>query len=130
VLANNVIDFGVRIYTRDSAGVLSTVPAFPKAISGTVYTTGFAATTSTTVFPAGGAVAATDIAYSGNPGVGFPAVVEVFLRVLTDEGVNQIALFENPPSGYVTPAGTTWWDIALKHSKVFTRRIELNANGL
>jgi type II secretory pathway pseudopilin PulG len=130
VLANNVIDFGVRIYTRDSAGVLSTVPAFPKAISGTVYTTGFAATTSTTVFPAGGAVAATDIAYSGNPAVGFPAVVEVFLRVLTDEGVNQIALFENPPSGYVTPAGTTWWDIALKYSKVFTRRIELNANGL
>jgi prepilin-type N-terminal cleavage/methylation domain-containing protein len=124
VIANNVIDFGVRIYTRNSLGVLSTVPAFPKALSNSVYTTGFAATTSTTVLPAGGRSSA-QIAYSGTPTVGFPAVVEVFIRVLTDEGVMQIDNLEN---GLTT--GSTWWDIALKNSKVFTRRIELNANPL
>ena len=128
VLANNVIDFGVRIYTRDSAGVLSTVPAFPYASSGTVYTKGFAATTSTTVLPdsiPSGGLTAANIAYSGTPTVGFPAVVEVFIRVLTDEGVMQIDNFE---SGLTT--GTTWWDIALKNSKVFTRRIEIKSTPL
>ena len=133
VIANNVIDFGVRVYTRDTAGMLNTVPAFPKATSASVYTKGFAATTSTSVLPANlpsGGLTATDIAYSGTTTVGFPAVVEVFVRVLTDEGVNQLALFEDVPSGYVAPAGITWWDIALKNSKVFTRRIELNSSGL
>ena len=133
VIANNVIDFGVRVYTRDSSGKLNTVPAFPKATSSTVYTKGFAATTSTTVLPASlpsGGLSTSDIAYSGTSTVGIPAVVEVFVRVLTDEGVNQLALFEDVPSGYVVPAGLTWWDIALKNSKVFTRRVELNSNGL
>jgi hypothetical protein len=53
-----------------------------------------------------------------------PAVVEVFMRVLTDEGVMQIDNLEN---GWITG---DWWDIALKNSKVFTRRIEINSNGL
>ena len=133
VVANNVIDFGVRVYTRDSSGQLNTVPAFPFATSSSVYTKGFAATSSTSILPASqpsGGLAAGEIAYSGTPSVGLPGIVEVFVRVLTDEGVNQIALFEDPPPGYVAPAGVTWWDIALKNSKVFTRRIELNSSGL
>jgi hypothetical protein len=46
------------------------------------------------------------------------------VRVLTDEGVLQIDNLEN---GRITG---DWWDIVLKNSKVFTRRVELNSNGL
>jgi hypothetical protein len=124
VIANNVIDFGVRIYTRDSSGVLSTVPAFPKATSAGVYTKGFAATTSTSVLPntPSGGLAASEMAYSGTAAVGYPSVVEVFIRVLTDEGVMLIDNFENGVT-----SGTTWWDIAIKNSKVYTCRVEINS---
>lgn len=124
VIANNVIDFGVRVYTRDSSGVLNTVPAFPLATSATAYTKGFATTTSTSVLPntPSGGLTFSDIAYSGTTTVGFPSVVEVFIRVLTDEGVMQIDNFENGVT-----SGTTWWDIALKNSKVYTCRVEINS---
>ena len=118
VLANNVIDFGVRIYARDSANAL--VAVFPAAGK-----TGFAATSATTTIPPApisGALAAGDIVY------GFPEVVEVSVRVLTDEGVKQLALLEDPPSGYTAPAN--WWDIALANSRVYTRRIEIKSKSL
>jgi len=114
VIANNVIDFGVRIFTRNSSGVLSSTPNFPNIKTPTIQ--GFAATTD--LDKASSVVAKGLILHD------FPAVVEVFVRVLTDEGVLQIDNLEN---GRITG---TWWDIALKNSKVFTRRIELNSSGL
>ncbi len=114
VIANNVIDFGVRIYTRNSSGVLSATPNFPDAATPNIV--GFAATTDAD--KASGVLAKNLILHD------FPAVVEVFIRVLTDEGVMQIDNLEN---GRITG---DWWDIALKNSKVFTRRVELNSNGL
>jgi prepilin-type N-terminal cleavage/methylation domain-containing protein len=116
VLANNVIDFGVRVFTRNTTTNALQI-AFPLP-SGKL---GFAATSSTlspvpTPAPNSGAVA-----YD----YGTPVVVEVLIRVLTDEGVLQIDNFEN---GRIT--GTTWWDIALKNSKVFTRRIEIKSTPL
>ena len=118
VVANNVIDFGVRVFTRTSAGALNSTPAFP---SGNLK--GFAATTLSTAVPTTKPLSDAALA-TGDFVKDFPAVVEVFIRVLTDEGVLQIDNLEN---GRITG---TWWDIALKNSKVFTRRIELNANGL
>jgi prepilin-type N-terminal cleavage/methylation domain-containing protein len=119
VLANNVIDFGVRIFTRDSAGLLNPTPDFPLG-----NLKGFAATKTLTdvliTKPLSDASLST-----GEIATGFPAVVEVFLRVLTDEGVLQIENFE---TGQIP--GGNWWDIALKNSKVFTRRIELKAYAL
>jgi hypothetical protein len=114
VIANNVIDFGVRVYTRNSSGVLSATPNFPDAATPNIV--GFAATTD--YDKESGVVAKNLILHD------FPAVVEVFMRVLTDEGVMQIDNLEN---GWITG---DWWDIALKNSKVFTRRIEINSNGL
>ncbi len=53
-----------------------------------------------------------------------PDFVEIMVRVLTDEGV---MLIDNLENGWITG---DWWDIALKNSKVYTRRVELNSNGL
>lgn len=121
VIANNVVDFGVRVWARNSTtNALEIV--FPKpsgAGSG-----GVAATTSTTVIPVSGSVSSASISYS------YPEVVEVFVRVLTDEGVTMLGNFENPPSGYTPPADQTWWDIVLANSRVYTRRIEINSKGL
>ncbi|MDB6126754.1 MAG: prepilin-type N-terminal cleavage/methylation protein, partial [Verrucomicrobia bacterium] len=46
-----------------------------------------------------------------------PWVVDVVLRILTDDGARMIAGLEN---GRI--AGD-WWEIALAHSHVFTRRV-------
>jgi prepilin-type N-terminal cleavage/methylation domain-containing protein len=145
IIANNVIDLGVKFYVREAdptstptPGLLSNRLIFPAAaanapdaITGkpSVPLTG-AFTTQTSGAQLSHFAKSVTPSSSDYYRNSIPDVVEIMVRVLTDEGVNQIALFENPPSGYVTPAGTTWWDIALKHSKVFTRRIELNANGL
>ena len=114
VVANNVIDFGVRIFTRDVNGLLISTPQFPTATY-----SGFAATSDQNA--ASSFMAASSICHD------FPAVVEVYVRVLTDEGVVQIDNLEN---GRIPGTLTSWWDIALKNSKVYTRRIEVNANGL
>jgi prepilin-type N-terminal cleavage/methylation domain-containing protein len=127
VIANNVIDFGVRVFTRNSSSVAvsGTAPGalFPTPSFPAVGFKGFAATTLDTAAPATPPQSDTALA-TGDFVKDIPAVVEVFMRVLTDEGVMQIDNLEN---GRITGA---WWDIALKNSKVFTRRIELNSNGL
>lgn len=112
LVANNVVDFGVRFFTRRSTGELD--PVFPKPTD-----LSFAATTdSTKVGPGPDATPVRQI----------PDVAEVFIRVLTDEGVNQIALLENAPSGYTAPG--TWWEIVNANSRVYTRRVEIKAKGL
>jgi len=113
LVANNVVDFGVRFFTRRSTGDLD--PIFPKPTD-----LSFAATTpdSTKTGPGPDATPVRQI----------PDVAEVFIRILTDEGVNQIALLESAPTGY-TPPGT-WWDIVQANSRVYTRRIEIKSKGL
>jgi prepilin-type N-terminal cleavage/methylation domain-containing protein len=120
VLANNVVDFGVRVFTRDATGVLKTTPSFPSS-----QYVGFAATTDTTAIPtplpsSSPSLNATQISHE------FPAFVEVFVRILTDEGATQIANLEATPP---TITGD-WWDIVLANSKVYTRRIEIKSTGL
>ncbi len=112
LVANNVVDFGVRFFTRRSTGELD--PVFPD--TGTL---SFAATSDTSKAGPGP---------DASPVRQIPAVAEIFIRILTDEGANQIALLENAPSGYTAPG--TWWEIALANSRVYTRRVEIKASGL
>lgn len=110
VIANNVIDFGVRFWTRDAGN--NQVIAFPR----TTTDVSFAATTNTT--------AATT---AGITSVGFPEVAEVFVRILTDEGV---ALIANLETGLTPSSSEKWWEIALANSRIYTRRVEIKARSL
>ncbi|MDF3058520.1 MAG: hypothetical protein K0R17_2735, partial [Rariglobus sp.] len=96
VIANNVVDFGVRIYT--SAGL-----RFPQSASDT-----FLATSDATK----------------GPNYGIPESVEVFVRILSVEGSQQLALYQ---AGTITG---NWWDIVQANSRVYTRRVDLKAKGL
>jgi type II secretory pathway pseudopilin PulG len=105
-IADNVVDFGVRLYTRDAAtGAL------------------------TLVFPVSNAAAdLTHLAKSPPTATTladrFPDVADVMLRVLTPQGVQQISALE---AGTITG---DWWTIATANSRVFTRRVVLNASSL
>jgi hypothetical protein len=56
------------------------------------------------------------------------------VRILTDEGGRLIADLEAGKLGTTPPNGVTaaawWWQLALAHSQVFTRRIVLVAEPL
>lgn len=98
LIANNVVDFGVRIL--DAAGAVR----FPTADS----------------LPE----------YRATAGQTMPDSVEVFVRILSAEGAQQLALFEDRPAGYTPPADATWWSIVQGNSRVYTRRVDLKAKGL
>lgn len=105
LIANNVIDFGVRFWTRDAANQL--VVSFPTSTTNV----GFAAV-SNPASPISG--------YS----YGFPEVAEVMVRVLTDDGV---VLISNLEAGLITG---DWWEIALANSRVYSRRVEIKGRSL
>jgi len=111
LLANNVIDFGVRVWARNVAGDLEI--RFPVGNDNR----GFAATSDFAALPpvpAAGAPTAAQMTY------GFPEEIEVFMRVLTDDGAEVLEAYERNPI-----PGTTWWELALENSEVYTRRIEI-----
>jgi prepilin-type N-terminal cleavage/methylation domain-containing protein len=108
LLANNIVDFGVRFFVRDAAGTL--VLAFPTSNTNR----GFAATTNMAFAPGG-----SSFTYSGAAMTyGFPEVAEVFVRVLSEDGARQIEALE---SGRLP--GLDWWTIVTANSQVYTRRI-------
>ena len=103
LIANHVVDFGVRgyAYENDAAnGGLTLREIFPLDAADLDYR--------------GGGLLAAD--GTRRP---YPAVIDVMLRVLTDEGARRIAAFE------AGRAAGDWWDIASTHSVVFIRRIRL-----
>jgi hypothetical protein len=75
---------------------------------------GFAATTDTGARPTNPSISTSEMSY------GFPTAAELFVRVLTEEGVRQVGALEQ---GQLT--GRPWWEIARTHSVVLTRRIAL-----
>lgn len=109
VIAENVIDLGVRFYVRDASKVGGLRLVFPANNSATDYQ-------------------AKVPSYA--TGVAFPDVIDVMVRVLTDEGANKIAGYEAAPQRILAPGDRTaqqyWWDLALGNSQVFTRRIIVN----
>jgi len=118
LIANNVIDFGIRLFKSNASNQL--IPIFPDTNE-----VCFAATSTSDPTKLGAGVEAT-------PKKDFPTVAEVSIRVLTDEGATQIANWEagliSPPSG--TTSAEFWWQIALANSRVYTRRIEIKATSL
>lgn len=121
IIAENVIDFGVRfhVHTTDASGARVLTRIFPSGNGDLAH----AATLPPGVPNGSGAL--TDC---------FPEVADVLVRVLTDEGARLIAAYEANPQRVTAPANRTpqqyWWDLALAHSRVFTRRVVLNAKPL
>ena len=128
VIANDVIDFGIRIYHRNAAGAL--VQAFPASQ---------VSPNAPLVEPANApfsyvATSAASPNYAGYGGSaaktvgGMPEVIDVMVRILTPEGVRQIRAYEeNPTLIGATASDEKWWEIAEANSKVYTRRIEIQA---
>lgn len=106
VMADHVVDFGVRFFRYDVSGLQPLFPAI------------------------GGSWSNSELSHlvrlgpSGTSETVKPDVVEVMVRVLTEDGVRQLRNFENPPGGYVR--SSTWWEIVTKNSHVYTRRIVLH----
>lgn len=123
-LADNVIDFGVRLYVRNNGNLRLIFPAAPAAEGGAPVegraTSAMPPSPETEHLARCTAPAADD--YYRHV---FPDMADVTLRILTDEGARLIAAFEagriQAPAG-VAPADH-WWNLAEAHSLVFTRRI-------
>ncbi len=127
IIADNVIDFGLRAYVRSPAnGTL--VPIFPVTALGPLG--GNAATALRSSLPPTATVS------TANRNQLFPEVVDVMLRVLTDEGARLIANLEKSPPQPATfapkyaSAAAQWWAVALANSRVYTRRVVLVAQPL
>jgi prepilin-type N-terminal cleavage/methylation domain-containing protein len=106
VMATNVVDFGVWLYRRGVNGEL--VRLFPSA-------------------PA-------DATHTANGQSDAPAVADIMLRVLTEEGARLVAAIESGAAGLTRPAefgndDDWWWAIVDAHSRVYVRRIEIVGGG-
>jgi prepilin-type N-terminal cleavage/methylation domain-containing protein len=127
VIADNVIDFGVRCYVRDASQATGLRIVFPAANE-----TGTASNAATARLLA--QLPPNTVTDSTNYNFVMPEVVDVMVRILTDEGARLIALYEQANSPLTIPTGFNaqqyWWQIALANSQVFTRRIVINAQPL
>jgi hypothetical protein len=105
-VGTNVVDFGVWFYRRESSGAL------------------------TRIFPA----TASDTTFASANANEFPAYADVMIRVLTDEGAATILAMERgfvvPPANFVGGVDAWWWSVIEKHSRVYTRRVEIRGVGL
>jgi hypothetical protein len=131
VLADNVIDFGVRLYVREGGSLRLVFPARPAgqgAAPAAGAPTTLAPPCAETEHLAGALPSAPGDHYRHAP----PEVADVMIRVLTDEGARLIAAYEagrlQPPAG-VAPADY-WWTLAEAHSQVFARRIVIPGRAL
>lgn len=111
VLAENVVDFGLRLYRRTEGGDLKMI--FPIAGHDSVH------------------LATTPAASRGSGREMFPAAVEVMVRILTEEGIRQLAAMESDvgtkisrPARYRDDADW-WWSVVSANSEVFTCWISL-----
>ena len=147
VIANNVIDFGVRFWRRvppgptDPATDPSTLQLmFPASgvapFAPSENNLGFAVTalTPAQLDALNGGVGIPDDGNlaPANLSTGFPDFVDIFVRVLTDEGARLIEAYER--GNLEAPPGSDrkahWWKIAEEHSEVFTERIPIAARPI
>lgn len=134
LLAENVIDFGVRIYERDAAN--NTVLVFP---TDQTYANATRAWCYLATNPNAPTLLSPAIPFnvSALPGVpagilrGRPVSIELFIRVLTAEGVRKIQSLElgrvGLPPAYAGKEGEYWWELAIQNSVTFTRRVDILA---
>ena len=107
LLADSVVDFGVRLFARDGTGGLRLV--YPQSDACAEYLAG------------------------SREEMPWPVEAELMLRVLTPEGVALVANIEASPSrvgarpaAYASDA-EWWWAVVERHSRVHVRRVELIA---
>jgi hypothetical protein len=146
MLANNVVDFGLRFWKRNPATGQETL-IFPAdtnnhadndnlgyAITARLPASVTATSGSSSTIPFGTNLSDADFQTAGEPEAGYPDFAEVMIRVLTDEGARLIAAFENgdtiAPSALgaaptQTEKDTYWWNLAEAHSVVYTDRIPI-----
>jgi len=151
LMANHVVDFGVRFWRRNPA-TGQDVLLFPADNTGRPDNTalGYAATMDLpgSVTAAGGAPSTIPFGNNltlagfntaGEDDIGFPDYAEVMIRVLTEEGSRLIAAYENGDSVAPTQSGAAptqaekdayWWTLAEQHSVVYTDTIPLPARPL
>ncbi len=129
IIADHVIDFGVRCYVRDAGQPGNLRLVFPA-------TPGGAVAPAQTSRLRGSLPADTPVAQWG-AAQPFPDVVDVMIRVLTEKGAELIADMEKVktpalvvPQKYNGNAQQWWWGVAEENSRVYTRRIVLNARPL
>lgn len=120
LLANNIIDFGVRFYSANGSLL------FPRDNRDE----GFAVTSRARADLLSKNNGFDKLAgWAGRTGVtGNPRYAELFVRAITETGAKQLAAFEAGRS--TRPAGFAnndeyWWKLAMENSQVFTRRVEL-----
>ena len=112
-LATNVVDFGVWLYVRDSAGALRRI--YPTDNGDLAHV-------------------ATDAIAPGDPHR-FPEVVDVMVRVLTEEGARLLDAMEKSNGAITRPANYAsdaewWWAVVEANSRVLVRRVELKGGAL
>jgi type II secretory pathway pseudopilin PulG len=172
VIANNVIDFGVRFYKRQGGILVLMFPATQNSSTGANFSSGRINMDSYRGVGADGTPATSDdigldLRFAngpGTPGNGdiahfvssrvapallpatarnlyagqVPDVVEIMVRILTEEGARQIAALESGRLGITPPDGLGantqgraewWWRIADANSVVFTRQIDLKSRS-
>jgi prepilin-type N-terminal cleavage/methylation domain-containing protein len=108
-LATNVVDFGVWLYVRDetTGGLRRIYPADNSDLSHSARDAGSAADANR-----------------------FPAVAEVLVRILSDQGATLLGEIESGgghlvrPPEYVTDADW-WWGMVEMHSRVYVRRVAI-----
>lgn len=104
-LGTNVVDFGVWLYRREPNGGLSRI--YPASAAATNHTAASAAT--------------------------FPDIVEVMIRILTDEGATTLSAIERGvmpvPASYAGRSDDWWWDFVTAHSRVYVRRFEVKGGA-
>ena len=130
MIADNVIDFGVRCYVRDAAVPGGLRLIFPANANG-------ALTNSPQPLRAQLPSSTPPTAPGYNARFLCPDVVDVMVRILTEEGAALIADIESttpkvgtvPPQKYNNNAQEWWWGIARENSRVYTRRIVLGAKS-
>lgn len=132
VIGNGVVDFGVRIFSRNTAGALEEAFPFDRRSGST--TPGlkrvFAASTDVAKLQPNSAFATANDYTAAQTSYGYPAVVEVMLRILTPEGVQIIQSYEDDPNRFGGASAAKWWELAEQNSKVYVRRVEIRSTAL
>ena len=121
-LATNIIDFGIRAYhlEKNSFGTGNLVQIFPpidQDSPGNLLAEEFLATSHIPY------QVITDPTFYL-----FPDVVDVMVRVLSEEGARILESFEN--GDFPNTEEVDWWSISEEHSKVYFRRIKIYGSGI
>ncbi|MBL62264.1 MAG: hypothetical protein CMI30_02540 [Opitutae bacterium] len=125
-LVDNVIDFGVRLYVKDSESTTGLRLVFPADRNGNLSNTDFEHLATSNFEDRDDDP---DNPYSTI----YPEVVDIMVRVLTRKGELAIRSFESgdtklPPK--FSSADEYWWYLAEQNSHVFVRRIKLYPSGV